>query len=98
MLDAALAISVVIVSVSVFGSLYRVFKGPTMPDRIIALDTVGIHLISIVSIVCIMLRTQAYVEVVLLIGIVAFLGTVAFAKYLERGVVIEDDLDRSNDR
>jgi multicomponent Na+:H+ antiporter subunit F len=98
MLNAALVIALVILSLSVLGSMYRVLKGPSMPDRIIALDMIGIHLISIVTIVSIMLRTQAYVEIILLIGIVAFLGTIAFSKYLERGVVIEHGADDTVDR
>jgi multicomponent Na+:H+ antiporter subunit F len=98
MLNAALVVALVILSLSVLGSLYRVLMGPSMPDRIIALDMIGIHLISIVTIVSIMLRTQAYVEIILLIGIVAFLGTIAFSKYLERGVVIEHGTDDSVDR
>ncbi|MCI3923643.1 Na(+)/H(+) antiporter subunit F1 [Paenibacillus sp. TRM 82003] len=98
MIDAALVFALVVLSLSVLGSLYRVLKGPSMPDRIIALDMIGIHLISIITIVSIMLRTEAYVELVLLIGIVAFLGTIAFSKYIERGVVIEHDRNDSNDR
>lgn len=98
MIEAALIFALVVLSLALLGSLYRVLKGPSMPDRIIALDTIGIHLISIVTIVSIMLSTEAYMELVLLIGIVAFLGTVAFSKFLERGVVIEHDRDDSNDR
>ncbi len=93
MLSGILIISLVIISLATLGSLYRVLKGPTMPDRIIALDTIGINLIGIVAIVSIMLRTQAFLDIILLIGILAFLGTVAFSKFLERGVVIEHERD-----
>lgn len=98
MLSEMLFVALIILSFSILGCIYRVLKGPSMSDRVIALDSVGIQLIAIVAILSIMLRTQAYFEIILLIGILAFLGTIAFSKYIERGVVIEHERDHSNDR
>lgn len=83
-----------LVSISILLTLYRVFKGPSMPDRVIALDVIGIQLISVTALFCIILNTSAFIEVMLLLAILAFIGTVAFAKYIEKGVVIEHDRDR----
>lgn len=94
MLSVMLIMALIIFSLSMLGCMYRVFKGPTMPDRIIALDSVGIHLIAIVAILSMVLRTQGFLDIILLIGILAFLGTIAYSKFLERGVVIEDEGDR----
>ncbi len=69
-------------------------KGPSVADRIIALDAMGITLAGMVAIVSMLLNTSAFLDVILLIGILAFVGTAAFAKFLEKGVVIE----RGNDR
>ncbi len=91
MLDNVLILSLILISISILSCLYRVLKGPSMADRIIALDIVGIHLLSMVAVISILMRTQAYLEIILLIGILAFLGTVAFSKYIEKGVVIEHD-------
>ncbi len=96
MLSTMLLIAIVILSISVLGCLYRVLRGPSMSDRIIALDTIGINLIAIVAVISIMLRTQAFLEIILLIGILAFLGTIAFSKYIERGVVIGHETDDGN--
>ncbi|WP_425427236.1 Na(+)/H(+) antiporter subunit F1 [Bacillus oleivorans] len=73
------------------GLIFRVIKGPSTPDRVIALDGIGINLIAIVAILSILLRTSAFLEVILLLGILAYIGTVAFAKFLEKGVIIERD-------
>ncbi len=97
MLEAALAFALAVISLSVLGALYRVLRGPSMPDRIIALDLIGIQLLSIVAIVSVMLRSESYSDIILLIGIVAFLGTVAFAKFIERGVAIEHDRNGDDD-
>jgi multicomponent Na+:H+ antiporter subunit F len=91
MFDTILILSLILLSVSIMASLYRVIIGPSMPDRVIALDTIGINIIGIIGILSIMFRVQAYLEIILLIGILAFIGTIAFSKFIERGVVIEHD-------
>ncbi|WP_339147545.1 MULTISPECIES: Na(+)/H(+) antiporter subunit F1 [unclassified Sutcliffiella] len=91
--DALLAISLFIISVSTLGLVYRVIKGPSVPDRVMALDSIGINLIAITAITSIILRTDAFLEVILLIGVIAFVGTVAFSKFLQKGEIIEYDRD-----
>lgn len=91
MLNTVLHIAILCISVSMLGLIYRVIKGPSTPDRVVALDAIGINLISIIALVSILLRTHAFLEIILLLGILAFIGTVAFSKYLEKGVIIERD-------
>ncbi len=91
--DALLNISLFIISVSTLGLVYRVIKGPSVPDRVMALDSIGINLIAITAITSIILRTDAFLEVILLIGVIAFVGTVAFSKFLQKGEIIEYDRD-----
>lgn len=91
MVDILLGISLLILSVASLGCIYRVVKGPSVPDRVIALDAIGINLIGITAITSIILRTEAFLEVILLIGILLFIGTVAFSKFIEKGVVVEND-------
>ncbi|CAM3463053.1 Na(+)/H(+) antiporter subunit F1 [Cytobacillus oceanisediminis] len=94
MLNTVVLIAILIISAATIGLIYRVIKGPTTPDRVVALDAIGINLVAIVALISIALNTNAFVEVILLIGILAFIGTVAFSKYLEKGVIIENERDR----
>ena len=96
MMDTAILIALILLTLSMLGSVYRIVKGPTMSDRVVALDLIGVQLIGVITLVSVMLRTEAYLDIVLLIGILSFLGTVAFARYLEKGVVIERE--RTDDR
>ncbi len=89
MFDKLLLMCMFLLSVSIVIALFRVIKGPSLPDRILALDSISYSIIGIVAILSIMFDTQAYLETILLIGILAFLSTVALCKFLERGVVIE---------
>jgi multicomponent Na+:H+ antiporter subunit F len=94
MLHAVIHLSLFCISLAMLGLIYRVVKGPTTPDRVVALDAIGINLIAIIALVSIILKTHAFLDIILLIGILAFIGTVAFSKYLEKGVIIEHDRDQ----
>ncbi len=89
MKETILIIALVFFMFSVGLLLYRVIMGPTLPDRAIALDTIGVNLISAIAIVSIVLNTKAFLEAILILGILAFIGTIAFSKYIERGVIVE---------
>lgn len=91
--DLLLSLSLIIISIATLGLVYRVIKGPSIPDRVMALDSIGINLIAITAITSIMLRTDAFLEVILLIGVIAFVGTIAFSKFLQKGEIIEYDRD-----
>lgn len=82
-----------LLSISLVAALYRVIRGPTLHDRILALDTMGYIVIGIIAVLSIALGSHAYLEAILLIGILAFLSTIALSKYMEGGAVIE----RKND-
>lgn len=89
MIEMLLFFAILFLILSILAAIYRLVKGPSTPDRVQALDSIGINLIAGVAITSVILRTTAFFEVILLIGILSFIGTVAFARYLERGVVIE---------
>ncbi|WP_428909873.1 Na(+)/H(+) antiporter subunit F1 [Niallia sp. Krafla_26] len=93
MLDNIIYIALVAIAVAMTLLIYRVIKGPTTPDRVIALDALGINLVAITALGSIVLRTSAFLDITLLIGILSFIGTVTFSKYLEKGVIIEDERD-----
>ncbi|MFT8321346.1 MAG: Na(+)/H(+) antiporter subunit F1 [Bacillus sp. (in: firmicutes)] len=89
MIDTILFCSLLFLTLSVLGTVYRLIKGPTASDRVQALDCLGINLIAGVAIFSVLLRNTGFFEVILLIGILSFIGTIAFARFLERGFVIE---------
>nr|WP_156183199.1 Na(+)/H(+) antiporter subunit F1 [Mesobacillus campisalis] len=89
MFELILSTALIFMTLSVLATIYRLVKGPSVSDRVQALDSIGINLISGVAVTSVLLRTTAFFEVILLIGILSFIGTIAFARFLERGVVIE---------
>ncbi len=97
LLQIAMMITLILLALAIAGCMYRVLKGPSMTDRITALDTIGVNLIAMIAVLSMIQDTQAYLEVMLLVAILAFIGTVAFAKYIERGVVIEHEYESADD-
>lgn len=84
-------VSLILVILSMLVLLYRVFRGPSTPDRLIALDAIGVMLISATALLSILFDTGFFIEVILLIAIMSFIGTVSFSKFIERGEIIERD-------
>jgi multicomponent K+:H+ antiporter subunit F len=88
-LGLALIISFSFVAVACALSFYRLFKGPTAADRILALDTLYINAIALLVLLGIQSASNLYFEAALLIALMGFVGTVALAKFLLRGDIIE---------
>ena len=73
-----------ILVISMLMVFYRFLKGPDMPDRIVAVDlliTIGIGIIAIYSIVS---NQAPFLDIAMILALIAFLGTVAFSYYLEK--------------
>lgn len=93
MVETILSISFILFGIAIFITFLRIVIGPTFPDRVIAMDVVGVNLISAIAIVSILFSTKAFYDVILVLGILAFISTISFSKFLERGVIIERKRD-----
>ncbi|MEC2055675.1 Na(+)/H(+) antiporter subunit F1 [Peribacillus psychrosaccharolyticus] len=91
MFSIIIQIALICISLSMLGLVYRLIKGPSTPDRVVALDAIGINLIALIALLSISLDTSAYLEAILLLAIVSFIGTTAFSKFLEKEDIIEHD-------
>lgn len=69
--------------------LYRVVYAPGVSDRVLALDTMTINMIALITLFGIQYDTAMYYEATLLFAMVGFVSTVAYAKFILRGDVIE---------
>ncbi|QHJ71801.1 MULTISPECIES: Na(+)/H(+) antiporter subunit F1 [Planococcaceae] len=87
-------VSLAVVSIAFAGLLFRLVKGPTVADRVVALDAIGISLVSIVALLSLIIETEFFLEIILLLSILSFIGTAAFAKFIERGEIFDRDNNR----
>ena len=88
-LEWAVIITFVALALGQILSMVRLVLGPTQGDRILALDTMVINALGLVILLGIHQGVQIYFEVSLLIAMLGFVSTVALARFLLRGDIIE---------
>ncbi len=89
MLNTAIIIAFACIAVALLLNFWRLLRGPELPDRILALDTMYINTIALLVLFGIYLDLTTFFEAALLIAMMGFVGTVALCKYLLRGDIIE---------
>ena len=62
----------------------RLVRGPSLPDRVISIDLIGILIVCVLVVVAGDSGQQAFLDVAMVIALISFVGTVAYARYLER--------------
>ena len=89
MLASVIIIVFAMLGIALLLNVWRLIKGPSVPDRILALDTMYINSIAIIVLYGLHNNTSLYFEAALLIAMLGFVSTVALCKYLLRGDLIE---------
>ncbi|GGW69919.1 K+/H+ antiporter subunit F [Alishewanella tabrizica] len=77
------------ISLALLLNLWRLMRGPSLPDRILALDTMYINSIALIILYGLLMGSPLYFEAALLIAMIGFISTVAVCKFLLRGDIIE---------
>lgn len=85
-IDWLLQMAYILLIISLACALYRVIRGPSLPDRIVALDLIAMIIAGFTTVYAIETQLAVYLDVVLILAIVLFFGTVAFGRYLQRKV------------
>ncbi len=83
-LGLGMIVTLALLSVTTCIGSYRVFVGPTLPDRVIALDLVAFSAVGTIAAYAIATDEGTLLDVALVLSLLVFLGTVAFARYFER--------------
>ena len=78
-----------VVGLAMLLALYRLLKGPSVPDRILALDTLYVCAIALLVLFGMHLGTAVYFEAALVIAMLGFVGTVVLSKYVLRRDIVE---------
>lgn len=89
MIDSVMAIASVMLGAALLLNFFRLWRGPLLAYRILALDTLYINAIALLLLLDIRWQQTLYFEAALLIAVFGFIGTVALAKFRTRGAVIE---------
>jgi multicomponent K+:H+ antiporter subunit F len=88
-IDIALDVAFGSLGVAMLLALWRLMRGPDAPDRILALDTLYINAVAFIVLLGVRTGTSAYFEAALLIALFGFVATVALARFVLRGDVMD---------
>jgi multicomponent Na+:H+ antiporter subunit F len=86
MAETILNLAVIIIMIAIGLGIYRLVKGPTVVDRVIALDLLTLIAIALIAMIAHITSRFIYVDVALVYGLLSFLSVLAVARYLERGL------------
>jgi multicomponent Na+:H+ antiporter subunit F len=79
-------ISLSMMAVAIILAAIRLIRGPSLPDRVVALDLISILAAGITAIYAIASGQAVFLDVATILALVSFLGTVAFTRYVEKQV------------
>jgi multicomponent Na+:H+ antiporter subunit F len=85
MLDIVSHITLVTMGLALLMAFIRLVKGPTLPDRIVATDLLGVLVVGLIVVLAGSSGVHATLDAAIVIALIGFLGTVAYATYVERG-------------
>ena len=78
-------IAFIILAISLAFCFYRLITGPTLPDRVVAMDTITTVIIAMIAVYCMKESSAIFYDAILVLSILGFVGTVSMAKFLARG-------------
>lgn len=89
MIETSIAIALGLFAAAMALNLYRLLRGPSLPDRILALDTLYVNTIALLVLAGLREGSTIYFEAAVLIAMLGFASTVVLGKYVLRRDVIE---------
>jgi multicomponent Na+:H+ antiporter subunit F len=82
--DVLLRAALIMITLALIISLVRVIQGATLPDRVVAVDLIGISSVCLMVLEAAVSKESAFLDAAVVIALLGFLGTVAYARYAER--------------
>jgi multicomponent Na+:H+ antiporter subunit F len=84
MASVALSVALATLAVAAVLTFVRLVQGPTLPDRVIAIDLIGVLLVCMLVLMAGATAQQSFLDVAMVVALISFVGTVAYARYIER--------------
>lgn len=78
-------VALVTLGVALLLAVVRLVKGPTLPDRIVAMDLIGVLVVGLIVVLAASTEVRATLDAAIVIALIGFVGTVAYATYVRRG-------------
>ncbi|WP_346795379.1 cation:proton antiporter [Halomonas sp. Bachu 37] len=84
-MDTVILISQVLMSLTLVLTFVRVVRGPSLPDRVVALELFSTTVVGLVGLYAIKTGVASFLDAAIVIALMGFLAAIGFARFLERG-------------
>lgn len=84
-MDTVILISQIIMGMALILAFVRVVRGPSLPDRVVALELFSTSVVGLVGVYAIQSGVASFLDVAIVIALMGFLAAIGFARFLERG-------------
>ncbi|MCD6591198.1 MAG: cation:proton antiporter [Candidatus Aenigmarchaeota archaeon] len=74
--------TIYILLLSIFVSFIRLVKGPTLPDRVVAADTINIIVIALIVLFSVIYENKMFIDIAIVYALLSFIGNLSISKYL----------------
>lgn len=85
MLSVVTQIVLVMLAVALLIAFARLASGPSLPDRVVAMDLIGVLAVGLIVVSAAAARERAFLDAAIVIALIGFVATIAYAAYVERG-------------
>ena len=84
LLSVVSSVALILVTASIVLAFVRVLRGPSLPDRVMALDMIGVMSVSVIVLTAIASDEPVLMDAAIALALISFLGTLAFARFIEQ--------------
>ena len=84
LLSVVSSVSLILVTMSIVLAFVRVLRGPSLPDRVMAIDLIGVMSVSVIVLTAIVSDEPVLMDAAIALALISFLGTLAFARFIEQ--------------
>ena len=85
MIEFSTQFALVTLTMALLVAVVRLVKGPTLPDRVVAMDLIGVLAVGLIVVLAASTGVRATLDAAIVIALIAFVATVAYGTYVERG-------------
>lgn len=83
--DLILNLLLAVLTISLLLTVWRLLRGPSVPDRAMSFDMIMIHIVGLIAMNALLVDQASHFDAILIVALLGFLGTVAIARYIEEG-------------
>jgi multicomponent Na+:H+ antiporter subunit F len=85
MLEFGMEFALVTLTAAILVAVVRLVRGPSLPDRVVAMDLIGILAVGLIVVLAASTGVRATLDAAIVIALIAFVATIAYATYVEKG-------------